>query len=230
MKKHVLKAKDRHIHGHKVKILRKTGEIPGTVYGKNVKSIAVAVNGEEFVTLYKEVGESSLVELTIDNAVRPVLIHNVQKHPVSQNILHVEFFQVDLKEKVHTNVPIHTSGEAVAVKDKVGVLLIILDEVEVEALPANLPEHMTLDVSELTAVEQELKVKDIKNVTGVTILTDSDLTVVKIAPLVTKEAQVQAQEEATQAASQAQQDSTAPEATSSQEIQDTTKSSSETSE
>ncbi|MBI4062304.1 50S ribosomal protein L25 [Candidatus Gottesmanbacteria bacterium] len=196
MKKYTLTAQTRQILGRKVKQLRKRGEIPATVYGKNVKSVSISVSGDAFEKVYKQTGETGLIELTLGSHVRPVLINSVQRHPVNRDILHVEFRHVDLKEKVKTNVPLALVGEAKAVTDKIGVLLTILDSVEVEALPTNLPENIKLDVSGLAQVNDEFKVKDLKAPTGVVIVDDGQLTLVKVGALVSREAEVLAAEEA----------------------------------
>ncbi len=203
MKKYTLQAEKRTAVGRKVGKLRKAGAIPATVYGKKIKSVSLVVAADTFAKLYQEAGETGLVELTVGSVVVPVLIHSVQLHPVTRALLHVEFFQVDLKEKVKTRVPVVLSGEAAVIREKTGVLLSVLDEVEVEALPTDLPDRLTLDVAGLTAVNQELKVGDIPVPAGVTVLSDAGLTVVKISALVSKEAEAQAAEEAAAAAAAA---------------------------
>lgn len=201
MKKHTLIAELRTLKGRKVKQVRLEGKIPATVYGKNITSVSIQVRTELFAPLYKIVGETGLIELAIANNTWPVLVHSVQKHPVNGGILHVEFHQVDLKEKVKANVPVELVGEAKAVVDKIGVLLTLLDEVEVEALPAQLPEKIEVDVSSLAEVNQEFKVSDLNIPSGVTLLSDPTVVVVKIGALVTKEveAEAKAEEEAAQA-------------------------------
>lgn len=196
MKKHSLKAQKRTVIGRKVKSLRKDGQIPGTVYGKGVKSISVSVSTKEFTKLYGEVGETGLVELALDGDVRPTLVHTVQKNPVSGELLHIEFHQVNLKQKVHAKVPLELVGEAAAVAQKTGVLLTLVDEVEVEALPTDLPDKLTIDISALAQVNQELKVSDIKVPAGVAVLTDANLSVVKVGSLVSREAEAEAAAEA----------------------------------
>jgi len=124
--------------------------------------------------------------------VKPVLVHHVQRDPVRNTILHVEFHQVDLKEKVHANVPLSLVGEALAVTQKVGVLLSLLSEIEVEALPTDLPEKIEVDVAALAEVGQELKVSDLHVPSGVTVLSDATISVVKVGELVSKEAEEQA--------------------------------------
>jgi large subunit ribosomal protein L25 len=192
MKKYSLTGAPRTIVGKKVKTLRAQGQLPATIYGKAMKSVSLTVPVAAFENVYKSAGETGLIELTVDRAVHPVLIHNVQQDPVSDNLLHVEFRQVDLKEKVRTKVPVEHTGECPAVAQKLGVLLSVLNEIEVEALPTDLPEKISVDISALTAVDQELKVSDLAVPAEVTILTDLSLTVVKVGPLVTKEAEAQA--------------------------------------
>jgi len=200
MKTYSLKAQPRTIVGRKVKHLRTQGFLPATVYGKKVQSASVQVSAEEFRNVYSNAGETGLVELTVGRKIHPVLIHNVQLDPVTDRPIHVEFLQVDLKEKVKSRVPVELTGEAPAVARKVGVLLTLLDEVEVEALPADLPEKITVDVSRLADVDQELKVRDLTLPAGVTLITEPGIGVVKVGPLISKEAEAEAAAEAKAAA------------------------------
>lgn len=215
MKKHLLNAKPRDIVGRKVKNLRKAGFIPATVYGKKIKSVSVSVPAETFSKVYKEAGETGLIDLSLDSEIRPVLVDSVQIDPVTSEALHIEFHQVDLKEKVTAQVPLEITGEPPAVTQKLGVLLSVLDEVEVEALPTDLPEHISVDVSHLEQVNDEIKVSNLDIPKGVTVKTDPALTIVKIGSLITKEAEQQAaEEEAAQAAAKAAE---APEAPAAEE-------------
>ncbi len=200
MKTYALDAKHRTIVGRKVKSLRASGMLPGTVYGKKVKSVSVAVDHAAFAKTYQAAGVTGVVELSLDGAPRPVLIHSVQKDPVKGQVLHVEFYQVDLKEKVTTRVPLEFVGEAPAVVNKIGVLLTLVDEVEVEALPTDLPEKIAVDVSTLAEVDQEIKVSQLSVPPGVTIMSGGDQAVIRVGSLVSKEAEAQAAEEAAAAA------------------------------
>ena len=132
MKKHTLSATPRVLVGRKVKKLRAQGLVPATIYGKKSKSVSISVKIDDFNKIYKEAGESGLIELTLDKVIHPVLIHNLQVDPIAGNPLHVEFYQVDLKEKVHTKVPVEFTGEPAAVANKIGVLLTITDEVKLK--------------------------------------------------------------------------------------------------
>jgi large subunit ribosomal protein L25 len=156
-----------------------------------------------FEKLYKDAGETGLVELAVGKDLRPVLVHTLQKDPVSNQLLHIEFHQVDLKEKVHAKVPLELVGDAPAVVGKVGVLLTLIDEVEVEALPTDLPEKLTVDVSKLAEVNQEVNVGDLTVPSGVTVLTAKDQSVVRVGALISKEAEAEAAAEAAKAAAAA---------------------------
>lgn len=208
MKKLKLDVEKRKVSGKKVKGLRRQGILPANIYGKHLKSLAIQLSFKDFEKVFKEVGETGLVELLVagEEKIRPALIHNVQLDPRTSQPLHTDFFQVDLKEKVTTMVPVEIVGEAMAVKDKKGVLLQTLNEVEVEALPADLPEKIAVDVSSLAEVDQEIKVGALKVSSGVVVLTDVELGVCKIVPLVTAEmeAEIKKEEEAAvQAAAEA---------------------------
>jgi large subunit ribosomal protein L25 len=196
MKKYTLTAETRDLLGRKVKNLRKLGRIPATVYGKNVKSVSVSVARDAFEKVVAAAGETGLVELAVGKDLRPVLVHTIQKDPVSNQLLHIEFHQVDLKEKVHAKVPLELVGDAPAVIGKLGVLLTLLDEVEVEALPMDLPEKLTVDVSKLKDVNQEVKVSELNVPAGVTVLTDKEQLVVRVGALISKEAEAEAAAEA----------------------------------
>lgn len=191
MKKHSLSASKRDLLGRKVKKLRASGQIPATVYGKKVESASITVSADDFTKTYNEAGETGLVELSVGSSVRQVLIHHVQKDPVTRAILHIEFHQVDLKEKVHANVPLVLVGESPAIMEKRGVLLTILDEIEVEALPTDLVDKIEVDVSKLSEVNQEVKIGDLTIPAGLTVLSDATLTVVKVGSLITKEAEAE---------------------------------------
>lgn len=196
MEKHKLKVEKRKVLGRKVKSLRKEGILPSNIYGKGVKSLAVQVPIKDFLKLYQKVGETGVVELSVgEGEPRPALVSNLQLHPVTGHPLHVDFRQVTLTEKVRTTVPVVTVNEAPAVEQKIGVLLTPLDEIEVEALPADLPEKIEVDISSLSEVDQEIKVTDLTISKKITVLTEPGLVVIKIGPLITEEAKKILEEE-----------------------------------
>ena len=196
MKRLKLTVEKRKVTGKKVKKLRQEGILPANIYGKDIKSLSVQLPQKEFEKVFKEVGETGLVDVQLNGELKPSLIHNVQMDYLHNLPLHADFFQVNLKEKVKTMVPLKIIGEAKAVADKLGLLLQPLSEIEVEALPEDLPEYIEVNVESLAAVNDQIAVLDIKAPTGVTILTDSSQVVVKIGELISKEAQAQAAAEA----------------------------------
>lgn len=195
MTREKLKVEKRKVLGKEVKKLRREGFLPANIYGRNIKSEAVQAVFKEFQEVFEKAGETGLVDLQLDGQSIPVLIHNVQKN-FRGLVLHADFFQVNLKEKVKTNVPLEIVGEPKAVTDKVGILMNILSEIEVEALPAELPEKIEVNVEHLANIDDQITVADLKVPTGVEVLTDPNQVVSKIGELVSKEAQEQAAEEA----------------------------------
>ncbi len=196
MKKVSLKVEKRKVLGKKVKKLRKEGVLPANIYGKDIKSLAVQVAQKDFASAYKEARETSLVDLHLNGDVRPVLIHNVQTDPLTNSPLHADFYQVNLKEKVKTMVPLSFVGTPAAVTNKVGILLEQLAEIEVEALPTDLPENIEVNAEGLESIDAQITVGDLKVPSGVTVLTDPSQVLAKIGELVTKEAAEQAAAEA----------------------------------
>lgn len=195
MKRVKLTVEKRKVLGKKVKKLRKDGILPCNIYGKDIKSIAVQVPFKDFEKVFKEAGETGLVDLEMGDTSKPVLIHNVQYDYLTRIPLHADFYQVNLKEKVKTMAPLIMVGEAKAVSEKVGIVLQPLSEVEVEALPEDLPENIEVNVEYLALINDQITVADLKLPKGVAVLTDPAQTVVKIAELVSKEAQEQAEAE-----------------------------------
>jgi large subunit ribosomal protein L25 len=195
MKRYKLKVEKRKVLGKQVKKLRREGILPCNIYGKGIKSTAVQVPQADFDAVYKEAGETGLVDVELDGKLTPVLIHNMQKD-FRGNVLHADFFQVNLKEKVKTMVPLQIIGEPKAVLDKVGLLMNILSEVEVEALPEELPENIEVNVEHLANIDEQVTVADLKVPAGVTVLTEPEQVISKIGELVTKEAQEEAAAEA----------------------------------
>lgn len=182
MKKYTLNANIRDLLGRKVKTLRNDGLAPANIFGKNVKSTSIQINTKEFQAVYKEAGETSIVELNLGKDIRHTLISNVQLHPVTDEILHVDFREVNLKEKITAQVPVELEGESQAEKSGVGTVVTQLSEIEVEALPTDIPENFTINIESLSDVDQAIYVKDIKAPSGVTITEDSESIVVKVEP------------------------------------------------
>lgn len=199
-----LKATDRTVMGKKVKNLRAQGRIPAHVYGNTKEVEHVEINETEFKRVYKQAGETGLVNLKIgDDRTRPVLIKEVDIHPVTQRILHIGFYQVNLKEKVTVPVPIVLIGEGPeSVKLGQTVVLQTLSEVNVEALPDDLIEHIEVNIEVLKEVGDAITVADLSyDRTTLTVEAEPEEVVVKLDDAVTDEMKaLLAEQEAEQAA------------------------------
>lgn len=178
-----LRAEGRKVLGRKVKKLRREGILPANVYGAKLKSQAVQVPLADFKKIFGEVGETGLVDLKVNGDTRPVLVHNIQIDPVTDEPVHADFLQVDLKEKVSAQVPIEFVGSSVAEKQGVGIVVHQMSELEVEALPTDLPDHITVDISPLAEVDQAIKVADLNvDRKKVEVKEDPERIVVNVAP------------------------------------------------
>jgi len=207
-----LKAEKRTILGKKVKTLRKEGLIPAHIFGKGLKTLHVSVKDRDFLKVFDEAGETGIVNVKVDSSEHPVLIRNVQEHPVTGDPLHIDFYQVNLKEKVAVNVPVDFEGEPVAVERKEGLLLTPMSEIEIEALPADLPETIKVDVSKLEKINDTIHVKDLKiDKSKIEVLTDPEAIVATIGELITKEMEEVEKEIETEQAEAAAEAEAAPE-------------------
>ncbi len=175
-----LKAQKRELFGRKINRLRRQGILPSNLFGNKIKSQALQVDTVSFTKVYQQEGETGLVDLVVDTKNHPVLIGQIHHDPVSGKPLHVDFRQVNLKEKVTANIPIEIIGESPAIKEKDGVLVTPLDEIEVEALPTDLPESIQVDISGLANIGDTITVADLKIGTKVEIQTDPETPIVLI--------------------------------------------------
>lgn len=196
MKHPKLKLQTRSVLGKKVKKLRREGILPVNLYGKNIPSVSLQLPLAEFETVFKEVGETGLIDLEVEGKSRPSLVKNVQWNHRTHTPLHIDFYQVNLKEKVKTMVPLTLTDEAKAVTENVGMLMQQISEVEVEALPEKLPDHITLSVAHLSQVGEQITVADLPKPEGAEILTDPGQIIVSIAELVAPEPEPEPEAEA----------------------------------
>jgi large subunit ribosomal protein L25 len=172
----------REVLGKKVKAMRRGGVTPANIYGSGVASRAVQVPSDELMRVLTEAGRNELVYVSLDGEERPTFIHEVQRNPVTDLILHVDFLQIDLTRRVKIDVPIHLTGVAPAVDTHQGILVQSLDHVTVEALPTEVPSEFEADVSVLKEIDDALHVSDLTAPEGVEILTDGEQMFAKVAP------------------------------------------------
>jgi large subunit ribosomal protein L25 len=162
--------------------LRRQGRLPAVVYGHNVDAVTVLVDGREFVKAYQKVGGNQLVDLQLgDEPVRKALIREVQRSPRDGDLLHVDFYQVNLTEKIESEVPIEIEGEVELVAKGEADLQRGLHALKVECLPTDLPPVITVDVSGLKEIDDEIRVKDLKVPPGCEFLDEPDDLIVKVA-------------------------------------------------
>jgi large subunit ribosomal protein L25 len=174
-----LTLENREILGKKVKTLRRIGVLPATVYGKGVGPYAVQLPLRTFMDAYRKSGRTKLIELTIPGLPKmSAFVHALQRHPVSRNVIHVDFRAVDLKIEMTMAVPLHIVGASPVVQRGDGVLNHAITTIEVSALPANLPSAINVDVSVLDSFEKSIHVRDLVAPDGATIVTDADELVV----------------------------------------------------
>src|SRR3990167_4033151 len=168
----------------KAKELRWSDIIPAQFYGEGMDNLSLQMDHQTFRKLYRQVGESTIIDLHVEGEKAPlkVLVHEVQRDPVTDSIIHVDFVNVRMDREVHTMIPIHVIGESPAVKNFGGVLINSLTELEVKCLPNDLIHSVDVDVSGLEELNHSLHVKDLNIPKAIHVLTDMDRTVVTIAP------------------------------------------------
>jgi len=166
-----------------LKKLRDGGSIPAVLYGHKVQNQSLTLNAREFDKVLKKAGESTIVELiTDDGKTHPVLIHDVQNHYLTSVPTHVDFYEVSMTEKLKAKVVLEFTGESSAVKTMGGVLVKVLNEVEVECLPADLPHNILVSLEGLKELTDSIHVKDLKVAAKVKILNPADEMVAKVQP------------------------------------------------
>lgn len=181
---HTLDAQVRNVLGKKVRRLRKQGQLPATVYGKGVEPISIQLDDRTFNTVYRKAGRTSLITLNV--AGKPqlaVFVQEVQRHPVTRTILHADLKAVDLKTLVYVEVPIVAIGESPLVGRGDALLNHALNTVMVEALPAELPQHIEVDISGLDSLDKSIQVSDLPTSPTYKILTDPDTVLLSLSQM-----------------------------------------------
>ena len=175
-----LNAQSRVVLGSKVKTLRKQGLLPGVVYGEGMDSKSITTSVVDFERVLRSAGESTLVTLNLEGKAYNVLIHDVSYHALKGNPIHADFYAVRMDKEIRTTVPLEFIGESSAVKDEGGILVKVMHEIEVEALPKDLPHELHVDLGLLSALEAKVLVKDIVLPKGVKIMAEDDEIVVLV--------------------------------------------------
>jgi large subunit ribosomal protein L25 len=167
--------------GKKLTRVRAEGKLPAVVYGHHAESTPLMLDGHEFQRVFARAGRSHLVDLVVDgSAPEKVLVREIQTHPRRVGPIHVDLYQVSMQEKLRADIPVRLTGESPVVKQGEGDLLHAMHQLEVECLPGDIPESFVVDVSGLTEIDADVRVKDIPAPPGVEILADPEDLIVKV--------------------------------------------------
>jgi large subunit ribosomal protein L25 len=154
----------RTVLGNSVRKLRKQGLLPAVLYGQNFNSLPIQIDKKTFLKLYKQVGKTNVIDLSVDSQTLPVIVQDLDIDPVFGDVRHVDFLVVNLKQKVKVTVPIQYIGTPIGVKQLGAVLAVNLDELEIEVLPEKIPDFITVDVTNLTNIHDSISVADLLQV------------------------------------------------------------------
>jgi large subunit ribosomal protein L25 len=180
MEEKVLKAQLRQVIGKQVKALRREGLLPAIIYGKGSEPILISLDYRESSRLLPTITSSQLVVVDLDGKQHTTLVREKQRQPVTGNLIHVDFQEVSLTEKLRASVMIELVGEAPAVENLDGILVTRLEELYVEAFPGDLPERIRVDISGLKEIGDAIHVSDIHLVEAIEVLVDADEIVVVV--------------------------------------------------
>ena len=177
-----LKATVREEIGRKSKQVRANGKIPGVLYGRGAENINLSFDAKEFMKVFKEAGSSTLVNLKIEGGdTVKTLIFEPQHDPLTGKIIHADLYKVNMKEEIHTEIPLSFIGESPAVRDLEGNLIVSKDEVEVKCLPDKLVSEIEVDISVLKTFDDNIKISDLNIPEGIELLADPEEMVVQVS-------------------------------------------------
>jgi large subunit ribosomal protein L25 len=190
----------REVMGKKTKQLRKAGMIPANVFGHKETPVAIQIDAVEFERVRRAHGTRNIIALRLpDLGVQTALIRHVQHDPVSGKILHIDFFRVYMNERIEVRVPLRFVGEAPGVRVEGGVLLRLLETLEIECLASDIPDALDVDITTMANIDDILHAKDISLPEGFTLVTDPEEPIAKI-----EETRAEVAEEAEKAAAAAE--------------------------
>jgi large subunit ribosomal protein L25 len=184
-----LAAEKRTVLGKQVRQLRRKGLTPGVMYGHNIEPVALQFESRSLQHLLSQVGGSQLVSIKVKGQKQPgmALVRDVQRDPIRQTVLHVDFYHVEMTERLTTEIPLEIVGESPVVEQKEGILLQGISAIEVECLPGDLVDAIEVDLSDLVELDHALYVRDLAIPSGIQVLTDVDEMIVRVVPLAEEE-------------------------------------------
>jgi large subunit ribosomal protein L25 len=174
MNENVLKVDERQITGKQVKALRRSGLLPAVIYGRGLSPINISINAHQASKVIPFMTSSQLVVLELNGQKHTTLVRERQRHPVNGHLVHVDFNEISLTEKLQTEVEIAFIGDSPAVKNYNGVLVVNMESLEVEALPTDLPDRFTVDLSLLKNIGDTIRIRDIVVGKDIEVLTSED--------------------------------------------------------
>jgi large subunit ribosomal protein L25 len=177
-----LAVQPRDVSKKNLRAMRGQGLIPVELYGRGIPNIHLAVDAKVFRKVFREAGENTVVTLVWGKEKRPALVHDLMRDYLTDEITHVDFYQVRMDEKIKAHVPLEFAGEAPAVKTHGGILNKSITEIEVEALPADLPRRLVVNVEGLTELHQSVYVKDLAIPKGARVHLDPETVIVTVMP------------------------------------------------
>lgn len=179
-----LKAAPRMVLGKKVAQLRRTGQTPANIFGHKIESKAVQADTVELLRLLRQSSRNAIINMTVEGEPTPrtVVVRDLKRNAVTGEVLHVDFYQISMTEKIRADVPVVLFGISDAVTTFGGVLLQMTEKIAVEALPSDIPVQFDVDVSKITELEGSLHVRDLDIDTNkVTLHTDPDVVLARVA-------------------------------------------------
>jgi large subunit ribosomal protein L25 len=177
-----LKVDERDVLGKKVKYLRKKGTVPVHLFGHNVTSLSLQGEASTLHSIISRAGKTRLIDLKIGQSEKAhnVMVREVQKDPIRGNLIHIDFYEVNMAEKIRVEVPISIVGESPALKIRENMLHQDLNSLTIECLPDKMPDRIQVDISVIKEVEEAVRVRDIV-IPGVLILNEADLVIAKVS-------------------------------------------------
>ncbi|MDO9399574.1 MAG: 50S ribosomal protein L25 [bacterium] len=176
----------------KAKKNRAEGYVPAVIYGPGIDNVNIKIKQNEFNRVFRLAGESNLIDLVIDGQKSiKVIIKAVQKDSVKGNVIHIDFYQINMNKPITTEIPFNFIGEAPVVKTLGGTIIKGVDSVEVECLPGDLVDHIDIDLSKLTTFADLIHLNDIIMPNGMTLVSQTNEVVVSVAEVTEEKAVVQ---------------------------------------
>lgn len=190
MDKLILKAKKRTVFGKKNKILREKGFIPAILYGKKTETLPLEMKSQDFNNIYEKSGDTNIIDLVFEDQgkeqVKNVLVQDISNHFLNGLPMHVDFYEVEMNKLIKAHIPVVFTGESPAV-NKGGVLIKSMNEIEVEALPKDLPHEIPVDISVLADFDQTIYVHDIKFSSEVKVLVEENTPIASVSEPISEE-------------------------------------------